>query len=423
MSASIAPPETAAAPPIPIESPPPAGMLALLRNRALTTLMLGHFTVDMYVGVIPMLYPLLTDKFGLSLSRVGFVSLAYSGMASLSQPFFGYLADRRGTRLIGLALMWTAISFSIIGFASSFNMLLLLAGLAGLGSGLYHPLGALNARAVIDEGQRNIAMSVYVTGGTLGVASGPIVGALLLHYFGLHGTALMIVPGVGIATFMLFKMGDISRRVVRRTRAQAAQAPPIPYAALAVVILMMMLRSWTISGLQTYVPVWFKELGHDSFFYSALVTTLLLATALGTIGSGTLADRMGRCFPLIVSSALSVPTILLFAQYPGRSSFLTIALIGFLAASTLPLLLVIAQELMVGRAGIASGLVMGIGFATSAVGVPVTGWVADTWGIQNAMRGQAIVGLASLAVALVLPTEAKIRAIAARGVPASPPSR
>ena len=60
------------------------------------TLALGHFTVDMYSGMIPILYPLFTDKFDLSLSRVGFISLAYSGASSVLATFFGHMADRRG---------------------------------------------------------------------------------------------------------------------------------------------------------------------------------------------------------------------------------------------------------------------------------------------------------------------------------------
>jgi FSR family fosmidomycin resistance protein-like MFS transporter len=106
---------------------------------------------------------------------------------------------------------------------------------------------------------------------------------------------------------------------------------------------------------------------------------------------------------------ISVPAILLFAQFPGRAGFLTAAVIGLLAASTLPLLLVIAQELMAGRAGLASGLIMGLGFTMSAIGVPITGAVADEWGIQNAMRFQALVGAATIVFALMLPSEAKIR--------------
>ena len=123
--------------------------LEVVRNRALLTLTLGHFTVDMYAGVLPILYPLLTDEFDLNLKTVGLVSLAYSGAASLTQPIFGYITDKRGTRLIGLALMWTAIMFAMIGLAPSFPVLVLLAGLAGIGSGAYHPMGAVTASAVI----------------------------------------------------------------------------------------------------------------------------------------------------------------------------------------------------------------------------------------------------------------------------------
>src|SRR5262249_48185903 len=124
-----------------------AAPTSVLRNRPLLTLMYGHFTVDMYVGLLPVLYPLLTDRFSLDLKAVGLVSLAYSGVAALSQPFFGWIADRYGTRFAGLALFWTAIMFATIGFAPTFPILLLLAGLAGLGSGCYHPMGALNANA------------------------------------------------------------------------------------------------------------------------------------------------------------------------------------------------------------------------------------------------------------------------------------
>src|SRR5215211_1572012 len=84
----------------------------VLRNRPLLTLMLGHYTVDMYVGVLPILYPILMGRFALDLKTVGLVSLAYSGMASLAQPLFGWIADRYGTRFIGLALVWTAATFA-----------------------------------------------------------------------------------------------------------------------------------------------------------------------------------------------------------------------------------------------------------------------------------------------------------------------
>jgi FSR family fosmidomycin resistance protein-like MFS transporter len=401
--------EAVSSPSAPKMPPTAPGRLDVVRNRPLLTLMLGHLTVDMYAGVLPVLYPLLTEKFDLKLSTVGFVALAYSGMASLSQPLFGWIADRYGTRLIGLCLMWTASMFAVLGFAPNFHTLMMLAALAGIGSGAYHPMGALNASAVISEAQRNTAMSIYVTGGTLGIAIGPLIGAALFALLGVHGTVAMIVPGLSIALWLLVEMRTISRRLVRRPRTAAAAPPPIPVGPLTVVIGMMMLRSWTMFGIQSFIPTWYKDLGYHAAFYGSLATTLLLTSALGTIGSGSLADRYGRRILLMTSSVLSVPCILLFAQFPGWPAFGSAALIGLLAASTGPLLLVIGQQLMAGRAGMASGLILGVGFVMGAIGVPLMGAIADAHGIQNAMRFQALVAAGTIVLAWFLPTEGRIR--------------
>lgn len=383
----------------------------LVRNRPLMTLMLGHGTIDMYGGVLPVLYPLLTDTFDLSLSTVGLVSLAYSGMSSISQPLFGLLADRKGTRHIGLALMWSAFMFATLGFATSFPMLLALAGLAGLGSGAYHPFGALGANAAIPDSQRNVAMSLYVTGGTLGVASGPLVGAMLFHFFGLRGTAAMIVPGGLISLWMLSAMKTLAVAPPRRQHAMGT-LPPIPVRPMAIIIGLMMMRSWTMSSLQAYLPTWYEELGYHATFYSLVTTTLLLSSAVGTIGSGTIADKHGRRIVLLGSSVATIPAILLFAQFPGWFGFVAVFLIGFLAASTGPLLLVMAQQLMRGRAGVASGLILGLGFVIGAIGVPIIGFVGDAIGLRGAFRVQALIATGAIVLAYFLPTERRIGELA-----------
>lgn len=397
----------AAPPSSPPSTPPrPASRLEMLKNRPLMTLMLGHLTVDMYAGVIPLLYPLLTERFELSLSTVGFISLAYSGASSLSQPLFGMLADRRGTRHIGLALMWTAFMFSTLGFATSFPVLIALAAFAGLGSGAYHPFGALGANAAVNSSQRNIGMSLYVMGGSLGVAIGPLAGAFLFHLFGLRGTAAMVIPGALISLWMLAEMRTLAPPPPRR--AAGVRLPSIPMGPLGIIIGLMMLRSWTLFSLQTFLPTWYDSLGYSVGFYSLLATTLLLSSAAGTIGSGSLADKHGRRIVMIISSIGTVPAILLFAQYPGWLGFLWAFLIGFLAASTGPLLLVMAQQLMRGRAGVASGLILGLGFVMGAIGIPVIGAIGDRIGLQGAFRVQAVIASAAIILAWLLPTERQI---------------
>src|SRR6202035_1995859 len=168
--------------------------------------MLGHLTFDSYAGVIPVLFPVLIGRFGLSLATVGLVSLAYSGMAAVSQPLFGVLADRFGTRFTGVALVWTAMTFSVVGFVTTFPLLLLLALASGLGSGAFHPMGALDVRALLPAWRRSFGMSVYVTAGTVGVAIGPLIGILVFGAFGIHGTGLLIIPGLITGGYLLWRM-------------------------------------------------------------------------------------------------------------------------------------------------------------------------------------------------------------------------
>ena len=46
---------------------------------------------------------------------------------SIGFIMFGVIADRYGTRLTGIALGWTALTFALIGFVQSFPLLLVIA--------------------------------------------------------------------------------------------------------------------------------------------------------------------------------------------------------------------------------------------------------------------------------------------------------
>src|SRR5579864_6809140 len=378
--------------------------------------MLGHLTVDSYVGVIPVLYPILIGRFHLNLATVGLVSLAYSGMAAVSQPLFGMLADRFGTRFTGLALCWTALTFALVGFVTSFPLLLVLALASGLGSGAFHPLGALDVRALLPRWRRSAGMSVYVTAGTVGVAIGPLVGILVFGAFGIHGTAVLIVPGLITGGYLLWRMRGSIERTVGSARG-VSMAARTPVFALAVVIGVMMSRSWTVNVFQAFTPTWYKQLGYGPEFYGPLATTLVLASAVGTVGCGSLADRYGRRTVILGTLVLSIPAILLFTLYPGPWAFGSAILIGFLAASTAPLMLLMAQQLMAARAGLASGLVMGLGVVTGAIGVPINGAIADARGLQQSLMSHVILVIVTIGIAWFLPRENEMERYAAEQEP------
>lgn len=378
--------------------------------------MLGHLTVDSYAGVIPVLYPLLIGRFQLSLATVGLLSLAYSGMAAVGQPFFGIIADRFGTRFTGVALCWTALTFALVGFINTFPLLIAVACLSGLGSAAFHPLGALDVRAVLPAWRRSLGMSIYVTAGTVGLAAGPLIGVVAFGLFALHGTGLLFVPGVATGTYLLWRMRGGVQAAAGSAKKAIASSQAVPYFALAAVIGVMMSRSWTVAVFQAFTPTWYKQLGYGPAFYGPLATTLILSSAVGTVGCGSLADRYGRRTVILATLVLSLPAIFLFTKFPGPWAFGSAILFGFLTASTAPLLLLMAQQLLASRAGLASGLVMGLGFVTGAIGIPINGAIADAIGLQGSLMTHLLIVTATIAIAWFLPREAEIERHAV-GVP------
>src|SRR5204862_1517757 len=95
-------------------------------------------------------------------------------------------------------------------------------------------------------------------------------------------------------------------------------------------------------------------------------------------------------------------------------AFASAILIGFLAASTAPLMLLLAQQLMASRAGLASGLVMGLGFVTGAIGVPINGAIGDAIGLQKSLLSHVILVIATIGIALFLPREEEVERYAVK---------
>jgi FSR family fosmidomycin resistance protein-like MFS transporter len=232
--------------------------------------------------------------------------------------------------------------------------------------------------------------------------------------FGIHGTGVLIIPGLITGGYLLWRMRGRIEKATGSVR-NASTAARVPVFALAVVIGVMMSRSWTVNVFQAFTPTWYKQLGYGPEFYGPLATTLVLASAVGTVGCGTLADRYGRRTVILATLVLSVPAILLYTAFPGPWAFASAILIGVLAASTAPLMLLMAQQLMVERAGLASGLVMGLGFVTGAIGIPINGAIADSIGLQRSLMTHVLLVIVTIAIAWFLPSEADMERFSTRG--------
>lgn len=380
--------------------------MALLKNRVLLAATFGHFSVDMYSGMVPLILLALTEPLKLSYAQIGFVSMAYSLAGSLSQPPFGWLGDRRGARpmaVLGVAAI--AMTVGVMRFVDNYWVLLTLAIIAGLGSGAFHPQGATLA-AQTSTAQRGSAASIFMLGGNSGYAFGPIFGAAV---FGLTGAMMpetLAFLGLLQAALIFWLLAERQRQFKAGTSGKVMAATTMaPIAVIVILTLVIFFRSWTSSAVSTYVPQVFKTFGFSNAEAGAILSAVLFPLAIGGLIGGTLSDKVGRRQVLIVSTAISGPALWLLFQSTGAMAYVWAVVLGASIGASFPVTLVMAQSLVPRGLGLMSGIVLGFNFISGAVGVAISGIAADQIGLLQTMDLNAFLPLVAAGLAFFLPDD------------------
>ena len=378
------------------------------RRRILFTTALGHFNVDVIASMVPILLAHLSRAFHLSNAQIGLAVLSYTAVSALSQPVFGFFADRIGGRLLAtLGVLWCGAWMAVAGFAPSYALLVPALMLAGLGSGAYHPQGAVRA-ALAASGQRGIATSIFFLGGGLGFAVGPLVGAQLLAAQGPHIAGWVVLICLPVAWLVWQAFGDekkpagaaTPRATSARSWSWLAAAPVLP---ILTVLLSQGLRAGVMDSFNAYVPKFYLDRGFAPAQYGLITSVVLIGASAGGLIGGYLSDRWNK--KVVLSGGLLLATPLAYAFFHSGPE--TRLLLGFLTGLCLsapftPAMLLI-QGLMPNRLSTITGLALTFFFLAGGVGTSLTGVLADRIGLAQAMNvSAAAIGLAAL-ISLLVP--------------------
>ena len=388
----------------------PAG----IDRRAIATLAVGHACVDTAQGAVPALLPFLIRDRGWSYGATAALVLAMTASSSLLQPLFGWLADRRSLSwLLPGGVVLAAVGIALAGVVSASPPLTFaLVAVAGLGVGAYHPEGARYANYV-SGAKRASGMSLYSVGGNTGFALGPILVTPLVLAAGLHGTLWLLVPMLAVALLLVRELPRLrsfhpERRSAATGGPQHAHKAPQPdrWGPFARVAGIAAVRSGAYFGLQAFIPAYFiAHFGSSAGVANAALTTILVAGALGTLVGGRLADRVGRRRILIACNAVLTPLMLLVLVVAEPAAFVLLALVGFFTVGTFSITVVLGQEYLPSRIGIASGVTLGAAIGVGGIVAAVLGQLADAVGLTPVLLVVAALPLPALALAAMLPVE------------------
>ena len=349
---------------------------------------LGHFASHFYFLVLPPLFPVLTEAFGVSYTQLGFALSVMAVTSAVVQTPVGFLVDRYGARpFLAAGLVLSGLCIIGVGVFATYEALLLLMVLFGLGDSVIHPSDYAILNKTVDPRRMGRAFSVHTFAGHLGFAAAPVTVIALSEWIGWRGAlAACGAGGVALGAVMYMNghllggdgrsaIGDPGRSVsggIALLLSTPMLVGFVFYAAIAVTGAGM--TGFGITALHLHFDLPLAEAG-------AAVSAYLFAAPVGVMLSGWMSDRTSRhhtfvvvCFGVLAAAALAI------AIATPRLAVVVglFAIAGFFVGAVNPARdMLIRSMVTVAETGKAFGFVT-IGLSAGAVVAPLLyGWILD----------------------------------------------
>ncbi|WP_283176585.1 MFS transporter [Gemmobacter sp. 24YEA27] len=371
---------------------------------------MGHLLNDLMQSLIPASFPLFEEKFSLSFTQIGLITLVFQGVGSILQPLVGYYTDRRPMPYaLSLGMLSTGVGLIALAHATSFAMILWSVALVGLGSAIFHPESSRIAR--LAAGMRpGFAQSLFQVGGNAGTALGPLAAAFVVMAQG--QLSIQLFAGVALAGMLLlgavgrwYTQVGAGRLVARKTRLKTVVPlpPEVVRRGMFLLILLMMSKFiYSVSFSSYYTFYLMKQFAIPAEQAQVCLFIFLSAVAAGTIIGGPIGDKIGRRKVILWSIFGILPLTIVLPWLPLIPNVIVASVAGLMLASAFPAMVVYAQDLMPQNTGMVAGLLFGLAFGIAAIGAAALGVLADEYGIITVYKICAFLPLIGV-VAIFLP--------------------
>ena len=331
-------------------------------------------------GALFALLPFLVAQRHYSYAAAGVFALTFSVANALLQPLIGAQGDRREAHwLLPAGLAVAGLGLGAVGFTTRYPVTLGAVALCSAGIATYHPEGARWARRAC--GARVTAdMSVFSVGGGVGYAIGPLIVAAALAPVGLHGTVVMALIPLTAAVVVLVALRRFGQTPAATRRPhEHARSLDSEWRPFALLVGLCAVGSGVSTGLITYVPLFVLQ-STSATASTVLLSVMFAAAAGGTLLGGMAAQRFGRRFVLLVPQLALVPAIAVLPSLGYAATIPVAVLLGIAMNFTMSTTLVLAQEYLPARMGLASGLTIGLCGGAGGLIVAALGLLGDARG-------------------------------------------
>ena len=365
-----------------------------------------HCINDFGQGSLAALIPFFIANFGLNYYQSATIIFCNTVVASIAQPALGYVADRwRVPWFIPVGFSITLVSISAIALATSYEMILTLSLIAGLGAALFHPEAALLVNRMQSNELGN-AMGRFAVGGSAGFALGPLL-AGGVYVFGAHFLwVFTAIALIGVLLYVYAFTGSAATDVVGESKssAKSTNTGANDWVSFGKLFFVIASRSILFSVLSIFIPILYITVINGEASASSLALTMYFAMgAVLTYMGGALSDKLGFLKTVRLGNLIFLPSVLIFIFVPNIWGFFGAMIpMAFGVFSQYGPITVLGQKYLAKNAGFASGITLGLGITLGGLVAPYVGHLADIYDVQTALMTLIPVGLMGLLMSLWL---------------------
>jgi MFS family permease len=386
------------------------------------------------VQMFSLAIPALIAAFGLSKAEAGLLGSVTLFFGAFGGFIGGGLADRFGrVKALQVTVAIYALATFACAFAQSYNQLLVLKAIQGLGFGAEWACGAVLMAEAIRAQHRGKALAAVQSAWAVGWGLAVVTSALAFTYAPPDiGWRVLFGAGLLPALLIIF----IRRGVPEPPRPQKQSEAPRPLLqTLGGIFQRDVLRATLVGGLfgtgahggysalTTFLPTYLREVRQLSVLGSSTyLAVIIVAFFCGCIVSGILSDRIGRRANVALFASACVATVLIYIFAPlsnGQMLFLGFPL-GFFSAGIPASMAALFSELYpAGVRGTGVGFCYNFGRILSAAFPLLVGLMSDRIGLGPALGIDAAFAYALVLIAVLMLPETRGKVFETEAVPSA----
>jgi FSR family fosmidomycin resistance protein-like MFS transporter len=325
-------------------------------------LFVGHFLVDFMIG----LWPIYKTLVNMDLAFAGLLAGICAFMGEGMQLIFGSLSDRGYRKALILSGVILTMAGAFYAYTDNLLLLTLFLFLTCAGSAAFHP-SAVGMIGSLPSHRKALLVSIFATGGSLGMASSQFIFSRIFEYLSGH-TVILVIPALLLFGLTLFyKFSGVAhatgnhptKHIDFKLYVRTLRNRDVGFLFISQVCNQTFM--WSMNFLLSDLLI---ARGYSDWLtYGGGYFCFIVGGAIMMIPSGYLADKYSSKTVIITASTLGLGFFYLFLFDGGLPAPVIGALLFMIGACLwiiMPISVAFGNQLIPSNPGVVSAILMGL---------------------------------------------------------------